>query len=177
MNEPSGLLIFGLMFVSVMAFVGLVALVGTLADRSAAPQGQRQLRRPDVRRVRVVRSPGANGVQERSPHPNAKKPERSTVQPFNERSNVQPVTPMISSDLPTTKEELQQLAHIIVLYAKRSNKEIAIRDVTEKTKGEGPEYQRWSDLFDAALPATGEARRAARAKARTENEPEKEMAA
>jgi hypothetical protein len=104
----------------------------------------------------------ANKVQRRSAHPNAEKGDRSGVQSFTNRSNVQPIAPAIAADLPATLAELQRLAHTIALYAKRPNKEQAILEAWGATKGGGELYDRASRLFDTAM--SDAARQAAKMK-------------
>ncbi len=146
--QPSGLLIFGLLFVLIMGIVGMIALVGYTHERLTSPCQPTRSRRGAIYRVRAAKR--SHAVQPRSPQPNAEKPGVQSVQPFTERSDLNaPATPMLPASLPLS--DLQTLAHIITLYAKRPNKELAINGATGATKGAGEEYQKWSALFDTAM--------------------------
>lgn len=161
-TAPPPWLMFVVMVVAVSAFIAVLFVI------KAATAGVRRLTDPDLRTrarsasVRAVRQV-ANAVRERSPQQNAENATRSGVQAFAEGSpaNV-PAPPQPTPDLPASVEELQRLAHAIALYAKRPNKELAILEAWGATKGEGPEYQRASRLFDAAMSDV--ARAAARQK-------------
>lgn len=137
--------------------IALAALIGTIAA-SLYLAWHRALLFPPSPRGRAGGLPArrsrlANRVRARSARPNAEKPERSGVQTFTARS-----APNAAEVLPASAAELHTLAHVIVLYARRPNKELAISDATGASKGAGEEYRRWAALFDAAM---GDAARAA----------------
>ncbi|HEU4322104.1 MAG TPA: hypothetical protein VFS21_03055 [Roseiflexaceae bacterium] len=161
---PHPLLMFVIMFALVAAFIFLIWLIAWLTragQRLHDPETQRRVVRTGVRLVRGA----ANSVQGRSLRLNAEKPEGSEVQPVTKGSdlNLKPGAGSTPSEMPATVEELQKLAHMIVLYSRKPNKEAAITEVAGATKGGGAEYQRWSQLFDLALPADGAARATAKA--------------
>ncbi|GAB4203523.1 MAG: hypothetical protein OHK0022_27750 [Roseiflexaceae bacterium] len=111
---------------------------------------------------------GSAGAQrsERSPQLNAEK-QGSTSSETNaaqalDRLLQEPVGER-DPGLPATLDELRTLAHILILYGRKPNKSEAIQLATGATKGGSPAYQRWSDLFDRAVPADGAARAAAKA--------------
>jgi hypothetical protein len=143
----------------------LVWLVGQfITIRPAADSarvGARSLLLALVRPFIIVRpapereANSSHDVRGSSAHLNAEN-ERS------ERSALNAQTLMLPDDLPANVGELQQLAHAIVLYARRPNKELAILGATGLTKGGGPEYTRFSRLFDVAI--SREARQVAKAK-------------
>lgn len=117
----------------------------------------------------------ANNVPQRSARQNA---ESQSVQPVRAVANVQtvqPPKPMHVGDIPINVDEMQRLALTIALYARRPNKELAIKEAWGESKGGGPGYERASLLFDTAM--TEAARAAIKQKgAPLAREPELEMA-
>lgn len=168
-NAPAPWLIFVLTFVGAGLLVGFIVLIGGLSRVAKGlpfwpeEEGTARPVRGAVRSATFRRQHRrVNGVQLRSPRANAEKGERSDVQRFSERSDVQHLSPP-SGDLPATLDELQRLTHTIAIYAKRPNKELAILEAWGHTKGEGEGYQRASRLFDVAM--SDAARQALKAKA------------
>lgn len=180
-NAPPPWLMFAIMFVAVSVFVGLMIVFAGISRvlRGESFWVPREHATPRLASggVRSVALKGrfrrANAVQTRAPRPNAEKAAVPPVRPFAERSSVPPSTPVIAADLPATLDELQRLAHTIVLYAKRPNKELAILEAWGATKGQSPDYQRASALFDAAM--SDAARQAARAKPAPAPAPRREV--
>jgi hypothetical protein len=170
-NAPAPWMMFLLMVVLISAFLAIVVIAGGLLrmarGESFWPQEEGAALRPAGRTGRATtfkkQFSRANAVQQRAARANAEKPTVQNVQAFTDRSNVQPSAPHFTDDLPATLDELQRLAHAIALYVKRPNKELAILESWGETKGQGPGYQRASQLFDAAMSET--ARAAAKAKA------------
>lgn len=109
--------------------------------RESARPARRAPTNPPARSKRAIVQ---NEVIERSSQQNAEKPKDSSVQEFNERSKIE-------TDLPADHAELQRLAHALVLYAKRPNKQLAIEAAWNCTKGQGEEWKRGSALFNAAM--------------------------
>lgn len=169
-NAPAPWMMFVIMFVLLSLIIGLMILVAGVSrvlrgesfwvhDQAERPSPTRSGVRSQPLRMHVART---NTVQRRSSQQNAEKPGVQSVQPFGERSNVQPSTPAIVADIPTSVDEMQRLAHTIALYTKRPNKELAIREAWGATKGESDLYARASRLFDTAM--SDAARQAAKAK-------------
>lgn len=169
-NAPPPWLMFLIMVVLLSVTLGLMILLAgvkrVLRGESFWVPREEATLRPAGGRVRSAALKGrfkkANAVQGRSAHLNAENLQRSGVQTFTERSNVQPPAPPPGADLPASIDELQRLAHTIALYAKRPNKELAISEAWGASKGEGGLYQRASRLFDAAM--SDRVRQAAKAK-------------
>lgn len=157
-NPPSWFL-GGIFAIGVLIFIGLIYLNYRVVEwRNGS--GRKVLgRRTSVQRYRSRVQPPANQRSARSARLNAEKGERSSVQPFVQGSAVQG-----DQGLPTTLVELRQLAHALVLYGRRPNKQAAIEVAWGCTKGEGPDWQRASWLFDLALPADSAARAEAKKK-------------
>ncbi len=158
----SFLIMFGLLAVTIGLLLALAWLTRAW-QRLADPAVRARVQERAVRTVRIVRA-AATGVHGRSARPNAEKRDGQDVQTVGERSPANPKPEPVSADgeLRMAKDDLQKLAHIIVLYARRPNKELAILTATGATKGGSDEYQRWSQRFDEAM---GEAaREAAKAK-------------
>jgi len=168
-QAPAPWMMFLIMACLISAFLAFVVIVGGLSRMARGEsfwprdEGASEPKRRTVRSAPFTKQfSRANVVRIRSARANAEKPHVQAVQPFTNRSNVQPPPPPIMGDLPTTHDELHRLAHAIVLYAKRPNKELAIFESWGETKGEGEGYKRASQLFDLAM--SDAARAAAKAK-------------
>lgn len=168
-SAPPAWLLGLIMASAVLLFIGFLFLVqgvkraGQWLGGGQPPAAPRSGVRSTVLKSRFNRT---NNGRSRSALPNAESPQRSVVQPFTDRSNVQPLAPAILAniaDIPATIDEVQRLAHTIALYTKRPNKELAILEAWGETKGEGEGYKRASRLFDTAMSDV--ARQAAKAKA------------
>lgn len=180
---PPTWLLFSIMFIGVCAILALIVILGTLTVtlryvkergisgtltvartygiRAFSPDGQERLwhhekeQQSTARRslTSAQRSRTKNAVPRVQPQQNAEKPDRSTVQPFTERSETDAQTGdtiAIPAPVPTP-DELHKLAHAIVLYARRPNKQAALETAWSCTKGQGDDWQRASALFDAAM--------------------------
>lgn len=143
---PSPVLLFGIMFVAVLGALALIFFFAFLTRTiERVKSGGLVAAFPYVqqRSKPVYRS--LNVVQKGSRQQNAKYRQRSGVQPFKKGSDLNGVPALATAD------ELQKLAHAIVLYAKRPNKELAIEAAWNCTKGAGDDWKRGLMLFDSAM--------------------------
>jgi hypothetical protein len=84
MNEPSGLLIFGILFVLILGIIGLIALVGTIADHRG------EIWRAMTQRARAPRRPASTpprSIRDRHGHFRGSRSAAASVPAGNEWGN------------------------------------------------------------------------------------------